>query len=158
MKTQRIKQKLVRDREKLLHFVAGASLLQGQVHISWQAQHFRKVRYRFRIRRSTFARYGIDFASGAALRGRHSTFERSGAHFAAGAALSKGTVHISRQAQHFRKVKYRFHGRRSTFPRSGTEFVAGAALSHRSRCSTFASCDGRRSTFAAGLGGGGPPP
>ena len=37
-------------------FVAGASLSQGQVHISWRAQHFRKVKYRFRGRRSTFAR------------------------------------------------------------------------------------------------------
>ena len=32
--------------------MAGAALLQ----ISWQALHFRKVRYRFRGRRSTFAR------------------------------------------------------------------------------------------------------
>ena len=30
-----------------------------------------------------------------------------------------------RQAQHFRKVKYRFRGRRSTFARSSTNFVAG---------------------------------
>ena len=34
------------------YFVAGAALLQGQVQISWQAQHFRKVRYRFRGRGS----------------------------------------------------------------------------------------------------------
>ena len=32
------------------------------------------------------------------------------------------------QAQHFDKVRSRFHGRRSTLTRSGTEFVAGAAL------------------------------
>ena len=32
--------------------------LQGQVQISWQARHFRKVEYRFRGRRSTFARSG----------------------------------------------------------------------------------------------------
>ena len=38
-----------------LNCVAGAALSQGQVSISWQAQHFRKVKYRFRGRRSTFA-------------------------------------------------------------------------------------------------------
>ena len=32
--------------------------VQGQVQISWQAQHFREVEYRFRGRRSTFARSG----------------------------------------------------------------------------------------------------
>ena len=32
--------------------------VQGQVQISWQAQHFRNVEYRFRSRRSTFARSG----------------------------------------------------------------------------------------------------
>ena len=46
----------------------------------------------------------------------------------AGAALSQGAVKISRQAQHFRKVRYRFRGRRNTFGRSGTDFAAGAAL------------------------------
>ena len=44
-------------------FVAGASLSQGQVQNSWQAQHFREVKYRFRGRRSTFAR--STFAAGA---------------------------------------------------------------------------------------------
>ena len=38
-----------------LNCVAGAALSQGQVKISWQAQHFRKVKYTFRGRRSTFA-------------------------------------------------------------------------------------------------------
>ena len=75
----------------------------------WQAQHFRKVKYRFRGRRSTFARSSKDFV--------------------AGAALWQGQVQISWQAQHFRKVKYRFCGRRSTFARSSRDFVAGAALS-----------------------------
>ena len=55
-------------------FVAGTILSQGQVQISQQAQHFskvrykfaagqdfRKVRYGFRGRRSTFARYGAEF-------------------------------------------------------------------------------------------------
>ena len=78
--------------------VAGATPSQGQVQISWQAQHFRKVKYRFR--------------------GRCSTFTRSSAKFVAGASLSQGQVQISWQAQHFRKVKYRFRGRRSTFARS----------------------------------------
>ena len=36
-------------------FVAGASLSRGQVQISWQAQHFRKVKCHIRGRRSTFA-------------------------------------------------------------------------------------------------------
>ena len=31
------------------------ALSQGTVQISWQAQHFRRVRYAFRGRRSTFA-------------------------------------------------------------------------------------------------------
>ena len=67
----------------------------------WQAQHFNKVKYRFRGRRSTFARSITDFV--------------------AGAALSQGQVQIPWQGQHFRKVKYRFRGRRSTFARSSTD-------------------------------------
>ena len=66
-------------------FVAGAILLEGQVQISQQAQHFCKVRDRF--------------AAGAA-------FARCDPDFAAGAALSQ-EVPISRQAQHFRKVRCR---------------------------------------------------
>ena len=101
MKNQRIKNTLFGDKKKLIHFVAGEALSQGQVQISWQAQHFRKVgamlsqvRYRFRGRRSIFAR----------------------------------AVQISRQAPHFRKVRYRFRGGRNTVGRSGTDFAAGAAL------------------------------
>ena len=45
-------------------FVAGAVLSQ---HISWQAQHFHKVMYRFRGRCSTFARSSENFVAGAAL-------------------------------------------------------------------------------------------
>ena len=109
-----------------------------KVTISWQAQHFGEPRYRFRGRRSTFARPSIDFVAGAAFpqrwhgrianpigtgaqggacrfRGRRSTVARSGADFVAGATLSHGRA--------------RFRGRRSTFARSGTDFVAGAALS-----------------------------
>ena len=45
-------------------FVAGAACSQGQVQISWQTQQFRKVRYRFRGRRNTFASKGaITFSS-----------------------------------------------------------------------------------------------
>ena len=91
-----------------LNCVAGAVLSQGRAHISWQAQHFRKVKQRFRGRRSTFARLSRDFV--------------------AGAALSQGQVHNSWQVQHFRKVKCTIRGRRITFARSSTDFVAGAAL------------------------------
>ena len=48
-------------------FKAGAALSQGQVQISWQAQHFREVKYRFRGRRSTFARLSTETVVGAAL-------------------------------------------------------------------------------------------
>ena len=40
------------------------ALPQGQLQISWQAQHFRKVRYRFRGRRSTFTQSSTVFAAG----------------------------------------------------------------------------------------------
>ena len=69
-------------------YVASAALSQGQVQISWQAQHFGKVKCRFC--------------------GRGGTFARSSADFVAGAALWQGQVQISWQVQHFRKVKYRF--------------------------------------------------
>ena len=133
-----------------LNCVAGAAFWQGRVQISWQAQHFQKVRCRFQGRRSTFARSSVDFVAGAALsqgqvpnswqaqhfrkvkyrfRGRRSRFARSSAKFVAGAALSQGQVQISWQAQHVRKVKRQVRGRRSTFTRSSTDFVAGTALS-----------------------------
>ena len=91
-----------------IDFVAGAALSQGQVPNSWQAQHFRKVKYK--------------------IRGRRITFARSSTEFVAGAALSQGQVQNSWHAQHFRKVKYRFCGRRSTLARSITDLVAGAAF------------------------------
>ena len=87
-------------------FAAGAALSQGAVQISWQSQYFRKVRYRFRSRRGTFARSGTDSRQVQYFRkvrfrfcGRRSTFAR-GANFAAGAALSQGTVQSLTQAQH----------------------------------------------------------
>ena len=57
-----------------IDFVAGAALSQGQVQNSWQAHHFRKVKYR--------------------ICGRCSTFARSSAKFVARAALSQGQVQI----------------------------------------------------------------
>ena len=91
-----------------IDFVAGAALSQGQVSISWQAQHFRKVKCQ--------------------IRGRRSTFARSSTKFVAGASLSQGQVQNLWQVQHFRKVKCKIRGTRSTFARSRTDFVAGAAL------------------------------
>ena len=102
--------------------MAGAALSQGQVQKSWQAHHFRKVKYR--------------------ICGRCSTFARSSAKFVARAALSQGQVQIFWQAQHFSKVKHTFGGRRSIFARS--TFAAGARKSQLKkyricgRCSTFA--------------------
>ena len=122
--------------------------------ILWQAQQFRKVRCRFRGRRSTFARSGIQISHQARhfrkvayrFRGRRSTFARSGRYLVAGAVLSQGQVQISWQAQHFRKARYRYReisweaqrfrellyrlcGRRDFFARYGTYFATGAALS-----------------------------
>ena len=85
-------------------FVAGAALSQGRVQILWQAQHSGKVRYRFRGRRSTFARSGTHFASCAGLRG-----------FARVSADLRGLAWVSWQAQHFPKVRYKSRCRRSTF-------------------------------------------
>ena len=126
MKTQRIKKKLVSDQKNL--FVACAALSQGLAQALWQAQHFRKIRYRFRGMRGTFERYGTDFAADAALS------QGPVQIFAAGAALSQGQVQTSQQAQHFRKVRqvqhfrkvwYRFRGTRSAFASYGTDFAAG---------------------------------
>ena len=53
-----------------LNSVAGAVLLQGEVQISWQAQHFRKVKCPQGLNcvaGSTFARSGADFVAGAGL-------------------------------------------------------------------------------------------
>ena len=133
-------------------------LSQGWANISWQAQYFRKVKHRFRGKRSTFAR----------LRGRRSTFARLGIDSVAGAILSQSQVQISWQAQFsviegtiplfqlqlqiekiknkssFRRTLFQLQlaiaqglsqgwqtcrGRRDTFARSSTDFAAGAALS-----------------------------
>ena len=127
-----------------------------KVILSWQAQLFGEPRYRFRGKRSTFARPIIDFVAGAAFpqrwhgritnpiatgaqggacrfRGRRSTFARSGADFVAGATLSHGRV--------------RFRGRRSTFARSGTDFVAGAPSSFAAQPSKDNSVAGCRKSL-----------
>ena len=121
--------------------------------MSWQAQNFGKVGYRFRGRRSTFARSSADFVAGAVfsyfwhglhwhgrarrrmqiswegqhfrkvrhrLLGRGSVFARSRTDFLAGAAFAQGQVHNSWQGQHSRKVKHRFRGSRNTFVIEGT--------------------------------------
>ena len=62
-----------------------------KVSVAWQAQHFRKVKYRFRGRRSTFARSRVDFVAGAAL-AQHFRKVRSSINFVAGTALSQGQV------------------------------------------------------------------
>ena len=77
------------------------------MQISWQGQHFREVRNRFRGR-------GVIVAG-------------SSTYFVLGAAFPQGHAHISWQAQHFHKVKCRIRGRRSTFARS--TFAARARTS-----------------------------
>ena len=125
-------------------FVAGASLSQGQVQISWQARHFLTSgtdASQIPLARTRKAAHA-DFVAGAAFsrgqvqitcqgrhvrrvkyifRGRGSIFAGSSTYFVAGAAFSQGQVQISWQAQHFRKVRYRFRGRHSIFARSSTD-------------------------------------
>ena len=98
--------------------MTGAALSQGQVLNSWQAQDFRKVKYKIR---GSFHKVKYRIC------GRRSTFVRSSAKFVACAALSQGQVQILWQAHHFSKVKHRFGGRRSIFARS--TFAAGARKS-----------------------------
>ena len=136
-----------------LNCVAGAALSQGEVQISWQAQHFRKVKFfqglncvagaalswgrvqiswqaqHFRKIKYRFRGRRSTFERSCTFRDRRNTFARSSTDLAAGAALSQGQVPNSWQAQHFRKVKHRSGGRRSTFARSSAKFVAGTALS-----------------------------
>ena len=52
--------------ERSTDFVAEAALLQGQLQIAWQGQHFRKLRHRFRRQAQHFARSSADFVIGAA--------------------------------------------------------------------------------------------
>ena len=104
-----------RDRRKIFarrgtDFVAGAASSQCQVQISWQAQHFRKVKRRFRGRRCTFAMSSTNSVAGVVT-----------CDFAASAAHSQGQGQISWQAQHFRDVKCRFRGRCSTFASLSTD-------------------------------------
>ena len=94
-----------------LNFLAGAAFWQGRVQVSWQAQRFRKVKYRFRGRRGIFL-----------LLAR--TRRKSHWH-----GRARRHMQISWQGQHFRKVKHRFRGRGSIFAGSRTYFVAVAAFS-----------------------------
>ena len=96
-----------------------------------------QVRYRFRGRRSAFARSGTDVVAGTTLSEGQVQISQQAQHFskvrdrfAAGAGLSQGAVQISRQAQHFRK-RCQFRGRRSTFARYCAEFDTGATLNQR---------------------------
>ena len=108
--------------------------------ISWQAQNFRKAKYRIRGRcsafaRSTFLKVGITWQAHHfrrvryRFRGRRSTFAWSSIELVAGAALSQGQVQISWQVHHFREVKCKIRSRRATFARSSKDFVARHALS-----------------------------
>ena len=77
--------------------MAGAALSQGQVQISSQAQHFHKVKCRFRGRRSgqvQISRQGQHFRKVKCIfHGRRIAFARSSTDIAAGAALSQLYVH-----------------------------------------------------------------
>ena len=76
------------------------------MQISWQAHNFRKVRYRFRSRRSTFTRSSANLWQARHFRkvkyrlcGRHSALSHGhDASVVAGAALSQGQVQIPLQA------------------------------------------------------------
>ena len=79
--------------------------------ISWQAQHFHKVKYRFRGKRGIFfflhrrIANPIGTQGGACrFRGRGNIFARSGTYFVAEAAFSQGQAQMSWQGQHFRRV------------------------------------------------------
>ena len=128
--------------------MAGAALSQGQVQISWQAQHYRKAGYRFRGRHNTFARSSTVCGgrSTFARLGTRDTFARSSTDFVAGAVFRDRRydstlqlqnrqelsakvvfeVHFSscssKIAKNFRKAGYRFCGRRDTFASSSTRF------------------------------------
>ena len=97
--------------------MAGAALSRGRVFARIELRGRRSlgnVRYRFRGRRSTFARSGADFVAGVALSQGQVQSSRqaqqiagSSKDFVAGAALLHGQVQSSWQAQHFRKFKHR---------------------------------------------------
>ena len=85
-----------------------------KVQISWQAQHFGKVGYRFRGRCISFARSSADFVTGAAF----SYFWHGHVANPIGTDAQGGAC--------------RFRGRGSVSARSGIDFVAGASLFARS--------------------------
>ena len=123
-----------------LNCVAGAALSQGQVWISWQAQHFRKVKYRFRGRRSTFARCCVhslraggwqDAENVGAVRELGFRTARKPPRlrrlYGGGLGTVSETGPLARPREGF--ARFELRGRRSTFARSSIDFVAGAALS-----------------------------
>ena len=86
-----------------------------------EAQNFRKVKHKFRASSSSFAGLGAVFVAGAVL----SQGQGQAQHF------RKVRYRFWWQAQRFRKAGCRFRGRRDTFARSCTDFVAGAVFRDR---------------------------
>ena len=116
-----------------IDFVAGAALSQGQVSISWQAQHFRKV-----LRPLSRAGGWQDAENVGAVRelGFRTVRKPPRLRRLYGGGLGRsrnglGTVSetgpLARPREGF--ARFELRGRRSTFARSSIDFVAGAALS-----------------------------
>ena len=117
-----------------IDFVAGAALSQGQVSISWQAQHFRKHSLRaggWQDAENVGAVRELGFRTmrkPPRLRrlyggGLGTVSERSRNGFGTGSE----TGPLARPREGF--ARFELRGRRSTFARSSIDFVAGAALS-----------------------------
>ena len=107
--------------------MAGAALSQGQVSISWQAQHFRKVRVH-----SLRAGGWQDAENVGAVRELGFRTARKPPRLRRLYGGGLGTVSERsrnglRPREGFARIELR--GRRSTFARSSIDFVAGAALS-----------------------------
>ena len=83
--------------------MAGATLSQGQAHILWQARHFRKVKYRPRGVRITFARSCANSWQAQHFQGyvqivwQARPFTRSSADVMAGAELLQDKKKIDRE-------------------------------------------------------------
>ena len=117
-----------------IDFVAGAALSQGQVSISWQAQHFRNHSLRaggWQDAENVGAVRELGFRTvrkPPRLRrlyggGLGTVSERSRNGFGTGSE----TGPLARPREGF--ARFELRGRRSTFARSSIDFVAGAALS-----------------------------
>ena len=123
-----------------LNCVAGAALSQGSVKISWQAQHFLKVKCRFRGRRSAFARCCVHSLRAGGWQGEENVGAvrelgfrtvrkppRLRRLYGGGLGTVLETGPLARPREGF--ARFELRGRRSTFARSSIDFVAGAALS-----------------------------